>query len=195
MAPVLMVEVECENVSSGLDFKQNHKFYGKSCHCPHCGEGPETFLHVVTCSCPEVETHRAQQQAILWKLLRKSNTPNILLQLIQRGVLSCNPSLLSDSKSLVVEENSSSCSPCSITALSFAAFEEQDRSLGWDQFLRGRISQRWRDAFRQNFLSRNSRANDTQWAGSVIRAILDYSLSLWQYRCKLLHGRTSEEAE
>ncbi len=47
----------------------------------------------------------------------------------------------------------------------------------------------------QEFLSRNSWANGTQWAGGVINAETTYSLSLWKYRCELLYGRTIYVAE
>jgi hypothetical protein len=67
--------------------------------------------------------------------------------------------------------------------------------LGWDNFLRGRLSKRWQEAFNQEFLSRNIRANGLQWAGGVITAVLDYSHSLWKYRCAFLYGRSKLEAE
>lgn len=32
------------------------------------------------------------------------------------------------------------------------------------------------------------------WSAGLVKAILDYSLSIWKFRCALLHGRSKEEA-
>lgn len=176
--------------------EQNHKFYDKLRNCLHCGTCPESFLHVVACPCPDVTAYRAQQQATLWTSLQKLRTPQIILHHIQQGILSCNPDLHSDLSSAAhVDSHSSNHSTSSSAALSQATFEEQSIHLGWDQFLRGRLSQHWKDAFHQEFLSRNRWANGTLWAGGVVKAVLEYSLSIWKYRCELLYGQTKDEAE
>jgi hypothetical protein len=110
---------------------QNRRFYGKPFNCLHCGVCPETFLHVVSCPCPEVTAYRAQQQAIGWKSLQKLRTPQIILHYIQRGILSFDPDLPSDPSSVVhTNSHSSNYSMCSSETLSLAAFEEQSIHLG-----------------------------------------------------------------
>jgi hypothetical protein len=74
------------------------------------------------------------------------------------------------------------------------SFQWAKLHLGWDQFLRGRLSKRWKEAFHQEFLSRNS-WNGTLWSSGLINAILTYSLSLWKFRCALLYGQTKDEAD
>jgi glutaredoxin len=179
--------------------EQNQKYYGKPNACPHCGS-PESFLHVASCTYPEILLYRTRQQEILWKSLTTLKTPQLILQDIKRGILSCDTaSSYNPELSLVlpmVEKASSSSSRSwnSTEDLSFAAFKEQ-MSLGWEQFLRGRISQRWREAYTHDCSSRHIRANGVQWAGGVIQVVLDYSLALWKFRCNLLYGRSKAKAE
>jgi hypothetical protein len=173
--------------------EQNHKFYGSTSHCPHCKASVESFLHVVTCPCPTVTDYRSQQQDTLWKSLKALRTPQIILQYIQRGINSCDSMRPSESSSANQEDSGSTQSSGSYSAFSLAAFNEQSIHVGWDQLLRGRLSKRWREAFHQELSSRNTRANATLWAGGVIIAVLDYSLSLWKFRCELLYGRTNSE--
>jgi hypothetical protein len=175
--------------------EQNQKFYGRSNLCPHCGNRPESFPHVVTCPHPDVATYGVQQQKILWKTLSSLRRPQVLIQYMQRGIISSDLAPSEDLISTVQGENSSDQSLCPYSALALEAFNEQSVHLGRDQFLRGRLSKRWKEAFQQELLSRNSWANGTMWAGGVIKAVLTYSLSLWKFRCNLLYGRDKEEAD
>jgi hypothetical protein len=122
--------------------EQNHKFYGSSHHCPHCGTGPESFLHVVTCSSPEVTSFRSQQQEALWKSLKTLRTPQVILEYIQRGISHCDPSFPYDIILEFQSDDSSTHTSISYIDFTIAAFNEQSTHLGWDQFLRGRISKR-----------------------------------------------------
>ncbi len=172
--------------------EQASKFYGKPSHCPHCGISPESFLHVVTCPNKEITAYRAQQQELLWKSLRSLRTPQIILQYIQRGVIHADQHL-SEVSPGANRGDGSAASECPISALSVTAFQEQYTTLGWDHFLRGRLSKKWKEAFIKEFLSRNAWANGTHWSSGVITAVLTYSLSLWKFRCALLYGRTKDE--
>jgi hypothetical protein len=66
--------------------EQNKKYYGKQSTCPHCGTGPESFLHVVSCSHPDVVKYRIQKQTLLWKTLVTLKTPTFILEDIKRGL-------------------------------------------------------------------------------------------------------------
>ncbi len=91
--------------------EQNHKFYGKPNLCPHCGDCPESFLHVATCPHPEVTAYREQQKEILWKKFH-SRTPQTLLHYMQCGIISGNPVTSDHPKSIVQSENGSGHSSC-----------------------------------------------------------------------------------
>jgi hypothetical protein len=176
--------------------QQNNRFYGKPSSCPHCNSGPESFLHVVSCPHPEVKDYRRKQQEVLWKSLQKLRTPVTVLQYMKYGILSCDPLVNMETMPNTHSHNSTDSgnqtSPSWVLAQE--AFQQQDICLGWQHFHRGRLSRQWRAAFLQDFLSRNCHANEKQWTSGVIRALLSYSLSLWKYRCELLHGRSLEEA-
>jgi len=176
--------------------EQNNRFYGKPSSCPHCNSGPESFLHVVSCPHPEVKDYRRKQQEVLWKSLQKLRTPVTVLQYMKYGILSCDPlanmETMPDAHSHNSTDSGNQTSPSWVLAQE--AFQQQDICLGWEHFHSGRLSRLWRAAFLQDFLSRNCRANEKQWTSGVIRALLSYSLSLWKYRCELLHSRSLEEA-
>jgi hypothetical protein len=173
--------------------EQNYTYYGKPSPCPHCKIHLESFTHVVSCPSPEVSAYRIQQQEILWKSLKSLQTPQIILQYIQKGVtLGVLDSTCDHS---VQDSNDDSSSDAAYRDFSIAAFNEQSLQLGWEHFLRGRVSKRWKEAFHQEFLSRNSWANSSQWSRGVIDAILTNSLSLWRFRCALLYGQTKIEAD
>jgi hypothetical protein len=66
------------------------------------------------------------------------------------------------------------------------AYWEQTRLLGWDNFLRGRISK-----LRGIALIKHS----TSRLKALISFVLDFSLSLWKFRNGVLHGHSVEEME
>jgi hypothetical protein len=63
------------------------------------------------------------------------------------------------------------------------AFMEQSDIIGWEHFLRGRISTKWGKVY-QSFKSRPHQepTNATPWATRVIIALWTYSTNLWKFR-------------
>ncbi len=73
------------------------------------------------------------------------------------------------------------------------AFVEQTAQ-GWDQFLRGRVSSKWGQAFNYLNTDRKQRADDaTQWTKNIILKLWEYSISLWKFRNGIVHGTTAKE--
>jgi hypothetical protein len=77
------------------------------------------------------------------------------------------------------------------------AFESQ-RRIGWDQFLRGRITLEWRQAIATYYHERRPGPAFTpdQWLRTTIKALWTFSLSIWRARNLELHGEnggTSQE--
>jgi len=155
---------------------QNSRFYGKPDLCPGCRISPETIQHMLTCSSTEVIAFQSRQQDILWKNLALLNTPSLVLEVIKLGILNQGNSspeqLPSSSDPLVVE-----------------AYHHQT-SLGWEAFLRGRISNTWQAAF---LGKKEVSVQSLKWAGQVIILLLHYLQQLWTFRCGVVHGQTSEE--
>jgi hypothetical protein len=155
---------------------QNKKFYGKPSFCPCCLHSEETIMHVFTCPECTVTTFRDQQQEVLWANLRLIDTPSSLLTAIQQGIKSQEvlPSVQSkDHPPLVLE-----------------AYSHQE-TLGWEAFLRGRISSKWQLAYATDQFTP---AQSLKWAGQLIGYLLHYSQQLWNFRCGVVHGATIEES-
>jgi hypothetical protein len=74
-----------------------------------------------------------------------------------------------------------------------AAYEQQTFSIGWDNFLRGRISTLWGKACCQEALCQQHWIDKKRWSANAIMAVLRYSQASWKFCCGLLHGRTLEK--
>jgi hypothetical protein len=155
--------------------RQSKRFYSKSDQCPCCQSAEETILHMLTCPAAAVVQFRSQQQKILWTNLSLIDTSQPLLDCLKAGILS-QGSLPQNSLDdhLVVE-----------------AYEHQT-SLGWEAFFHGRISHKWQIAYdRGMFTPKQS----LKWAGQLVNFLLHYSQQLWNFRCSVVHGQTTEEAK
>jgi hypothetical protein len=86
-------------------------------------------------------------------------------------------------------------SPSNISLLCLEAYVQQSKHLGWEIFLRGRISKKWGESFLQESMYRHRRVDKAAWTSRVINLILQYSSSLWHFRCSLLHGKTVDESK
>jgi hypothetical protein len=154
----------------------NKKLYGKSDLCPCCAAQPETLLHVLTCHADQAKTFRLTQQRILWKHLELIDTPDEILQAIQSGILHLEGSNLT---------------PRQFSAPVTAAYRAQIL-LGWEPFLRGRISSSWRTVFSGEDAVANPKQGQ-KWAGQLVGHLMNYSQQLWVFRCGIVHGHTIAE--
>ncbi len=57
-----------------------------------------------------------------------------------------------------------------------------------------RISKLWQEAFFQESMAHQRWADKRAWSAGLVQGLLDYSLSLWAFRCALLHGHSKEES-
>ena len=72
------------------------------------------------------------------------------------------------------------------------AWEEQ-RAIGWDQILKGRISSKWGKAQGMFYMSNPTTRQEKYltpevWTRKTIAALLRFTLGLWTDRCNALHG-------
>jgi len=133
-------------------------------------------MHVFTCPERTVATFRNQQQEVLWANLRLIDTPTSLLTAIQQGVKS--------------QEVLSAVQSQDHPPLVLAAYSHQE-TLGWEAFLRGRISSKWQLAYATDQFTP---AQSLKWAGKFVGYLLHYSQQLWNFRCGVVHGTTIEES-
>ncbi len=174
---------------------QNKKFYNQSDLCPCCHNASETFLHVLTCPNKEVTRHRKHQQVILWKTLLAIHTPPQTLASIRNGILMCStaPTPCNDTLSATSVTTTSMRIGNPHLSTIQEAFQQQSGELGWGNFLCGRISSRWRVAAYDEGLVLNQRLAQCCWAANLVKAVLNYSHSLWTFRCEVLHGHYQSE--
>ena len=150
----------------------------------------------MSCPHPEMESYRQSQQETHWKSLGSLQTPPTLLEYICNDIT--NPRSpdeynLPENKRSIEETHTTL--PREVSALCHEAYIQQSEVLGWDNFLRGRISILWGESFFQASMARQHWADKRGWASKVINLILQYSSSLWYFRRSLIHGRTVEESK
>ena len=70
------------------------------------------------------------------------------------------------------------------------AFNSQKR-IGWDQFMRGRISLDWKNVISLYYSERRpgNAFTPEQWMRTTIDAIWNFSMTLWRQRCASYHGK------
>ena len=68
------------------------------------------------------------------------------------------------------------------------AVRDQDR-IGWQQFLRGRLSKRWVDAQELWIIACSTKwkRSSSRWATKAVEATLEITWELWQHRNRVLH--------
>jgi hypothetical protein len=75
-----------------------------------------------------------------------------------------------------------------------AIYEEQTKLIGWEPFLRGRVSSSWGQVYSIYYPTAGMHEIET-WLSDVIRTNLDLALSLWHYRNGVIYGIDTKESE
>lgn len=134
-------------------------------NCPLCGQENETSRHVMLC--PATTAHQARDKGIQ-KLLASLKSLET-----HQAISDCFIATLS------TPQASFSAHATPWTAK--AAMEQDD--IGWLATTEGRISKEWR-VLQGDFI-RQSRSKRTieNWAAGIIKAILEWTHSVWKQRC------------
>jgi hypothetical protein len=164
--------------------KEANKFYGSNSLCPCCTLTTETFNHIFCC---QEEGATANRHEALEKLrldLERSKTPEKLITTLLHRIESWANS---PNKEAPTPLYRGSIRPEDIALVQ--AFQDQN-TIGWDHLHRGRISKRWRVPF---LCGKGPSLRVDSWAKEVVRALWEYSKTLWTYRNGVVHGTTGEE--
>ncbi len=154
--------------------EQNYKFYGLPDLCPFCNSQKETVAHVFTCPAEEETENRQKEQEALLANLRKIKTPVTIISCIHHGII------VEWTRHGQVSQNIRAQNSGSVHSLDIAltqAYIDQSKHIGWDQFLRGRISTHWSKAFAISSGSASDQKNTANWGANLISSLLNYSSS------------------
>jgi hypothetical protein len=168
---------------------QNARFYGKSPTCPCCLSHVETLVHVLSCSSDGATEHRQKAINLLETDLASIKTPVEVISAILHGTTMW--------VHLQTEENLRVHAPMvgslrGPDMLLTATFTEQFQSIGWNQFLLGRLSSRWGRSV-QRYMKSTDPTYPKTWTAQVISFLWKFSRSLWAYRNTIVHGATDQE--
>jgi hypothetical protein len=155
---------------------QNQKYYGQDPNCPCC-PAHETQGHVFLCPSPAMAEARQGAIKALRTTLDSAGTPPPLLDALLHALHPSHITLPKDAPILAVLSTQSSLGFCSIH--------------------RGHLCQSWRDKYLHTLPSQTKQPEQkaSLWCRRVIRAIWDYSLSLWAARNEVVHGHTLLQSE
>ena len=143
--------------------------------CPLCFR-EETDLHLFTCSYERMAEFRRRQFLEFDKALHRSVPPQTV-SAIQSGMRSIGTPGIT---TLYTDKFTTD------STLRQAMLDQE--SIGWDHFLKGRLSNKWKD---QQYLPTFTK-NPDSWSKTIIIDILQMTCRLWQQRNCLIHGNDGE---
>lgn len=171
--------------------RQNHLFYNKPNTCPCCNVHEETFQHVLRCSAASVSSHRDSAIQELTSSLNKFNTPPNVTDAILHGIKSWLELDLDDTRHIRAPTVGSLKAADVILT---AAFHEQFSTIGWYQFLLGRLSKKWETAITAYAPIAGSTPPIQQWSTQIILSMWHFIRSMWKNRNTIVHGTDAQHS-
>jgi hypothetical protein len=168
---------------------QNAKLYGKSSSCPCCLSHDETLAHIFSCPSEGSIEHCAQALVTLKADLTTISTPTAVIEAMIYGMTLW---VCHQTESELHVHTPTVGSLHGPDVLLTAALTEQYQSIGWYNFLLGRISVCWGKAVAMYNKSTDP-SYPTAWTTQTILLVWKFSCSLWIYRNTIVHGATDQE--
>lgn len=165
---------------------QNSRFYGLSDKCPCCQLHQETITHLLTCKHEAVALHWEKAKKMLFQQLTKIHTPARIGNLLQQGLDQWEASTKDNGLTIWAPTFGS---VRTIDIVLTQAYRTQSYEIGWEQFLRGRISSYWGKAYGRG--QNNQKLDPVIWASKVICHLLEYTESLWKFQNGVIYGHSS----
>ena len=150
--------------------------YWDSSKCPCCSEPIETTTHMLIC--PHEGLHENWNKALdgLERWMESADThPEIqecIINTLWQRRLDASFDFFS--------------SPTIETAA-----REQDE-IGWQNFMEGKISARWRDIQEEHYRDIASRRTARRWAQNLVSSLLEMVHGQWKFRCDVVHERDAQ---
>lgn len=155
---------------------------------PRCNNRKETYAHIFQCTCPQNKSNHRMCMKKFRENLRRANTHVLIINAFDMLLTNFHqnrtprytaPPLGDTEKILLVVQQ---------------VFTQQSL-LGKEAFVRDFITRNWMMA--QNALVRSNKpdAKDLPRLKKIIRAIWEYSHSIWVLRCKQVHSASKNDPE
>jgi hypothetical protein len=169
---------------------QNNQYYGHEGKCPCCDEQIETFQHMLSCPSNLSTPHHQNQLEQLQTRLLKAGAPDAIASAIIHGISQwslCQSGSITQQRSPYI----GSLKPIEIAITQ--AYADQTSPIGWDNLLRGRLSNLWDRAYAMAQTTPNTTLGSSGLTDKIIPILWDYSQAIWEYRNGTVHGKTAEE--
>ncbi len=153
---------------------RDNKFFGSPNNCPFC-PAEETLCHFFTCPNGDASNLRSVSMQVLVTELVNANTPKPLQQAILQGITQWTMTY-PDTFTYYISAGQQLLT-CDATLAAFTA----QTHLGWDQFLRGRVTLKWRSAYCSLWGEQSITASKV-WSRHLILSLWTYASSLWKSR-------------
>jgi hypothetical protein len=158
---------------------QNKRFYNKDGNCLCCTSFQESITHMLTCQETHTLSNRRKQQDALIASIASQGTHKQIVECIKYGLLNYE-NMHYDGPVVCYPPTYRSLLPLDVTLTQ--AIHAQS-TIGWEHFLRGRVSLHWRKAYNINIGKHTSGIQSADlWTSNLIQHILKYSATLWSYR-------------
>lgn len=160
--------------------------------CPLCKHENETLEHIYRCKNVQIQSNRSKLFSDLKKSLKAYKTSPILINHILRMMYQfCGGHRVSKIKS--VEQNDQS----TFTARLSQAIQIQCDDLGIQNMLLGLVTPVFTECqrlyYRENSFGKNYSAD--RWGRWLVREMIDFSLSVWKFRCDMVHEKCEGSME
>ena len=151
--------------------------------CPICNAQVEDNPHIMRCSYPDAILERHTRISEFHQWLLDNNTDSDIARTMVYTLINGPSTKFVDMV------------PSTASSLIYQAAHEQDL-IGWDNFLVGRIAEKWSCAQQQYHNKTSSNPNEhhgISWSGRCISHIYTMVHSVWMYRNGIVHELVEEK--
>ena len=165
----------CKNAADLIPVGRNMKrwrFWRKN-NCPRCLHEDETTVHVQRCQDPRAIAHRDLALAKFHSRLRILKTNRNIRWTIYSQVRAWMTNTIPTQRVIPQE---------------LRAAVRAQHSLGWNQFMKGRIVKDWAPIQEADFTRRRLRNSGKTWSAGLTSAIWELAWQMWDHRNEILHN-------
>jgi hypothetical protein len=167
---------------------RHQQYFGDAKPCCMCNCETEDWRHVLTCGSIDASLHREASWGKLRKSMERWHLPQDFWTAIEKGV---NHYTEQPHKRTIHSKDNEPQKPFGVTFntprnLLQQAFRTQSH-IGWDNFLKGRISRDWLTYVRHNEAHSNGYGKSKDWPAKFIGGLWKHFKRLWQFRNDIYH--------